>query len=215
VTIIAVTFVPDGIVMAADSRLTTIKQHKDGKIEKYVFSDNQDKVFLLNNNIGLCFLGTGFRDGMKVTSVIEELNKTIIKEKISIVETSEKAHELLKTQYSNLEVQFCLAGYFKDEQHIYVVNKHFSHKINDHNSFGRYVDGDEDISTKIRSFLDGGQFNLQLMPLKDAIVFTEFIIQTAINYQNFEDKLASCGGPVDILVITKDYAKFYKHKILT
>lgn len=26
--------------------------------------------------------------------------------------------------------------------------------------------------------------------------------------------IATCGGPIDILVITKDYTKFIRHKIL-
>jgi hypothetical protein len=33
-------------------------------------------------------------------------------------------------------------------------------------------------------------------------------------YQRFRNGIATCGGPIDLLVITKDYTKFVKHKIL-
>lgn len=56
--------------------------------------------------------------------------------------------------------------------------------------------------------------NAKIMPLKDAADFAEFITETTINFLGFEDGISTCGGAVDILVITKDYTQFLKHKIL-
>ena len=50
--------------------------------------------------------------------------------------------------------------------------------------------------------------------LKDAIDLSRFLVDLTINYQRFENNsIATCGGPIDTLVITKDGASFAKHKI--
>jgi len=46
------------------------------------------------------------------------------------------------------------------------------------------------------------------MPLKDAADFAEFIVDFTNKYQRFDDRIPTCGGPIDLLVITKDYKKF-------
>ena len=51
------------------------------------------------------------------------------------------------------------------------------------------------------------------MPLKDAIDFAEFLVDTTIKYERFCDEIQTCGGDVDILVITKDEAFWTQHKI--
>lgn len=51
------------------------------------------------------------------------------------------------------------------------------------------------------------------MPLKDAIDFAEFLVDTTIKYERFCDDIQTCGGDVDILVITKDEAFWKQHKI--
>lgn len=43
------------------------------------------------------------------------------------------------------------------------------------------------------------------MPLKDAIRMCEFILSTTVNTTAFEKGIASCGGPIDIAVITRQY----------
>lgn len=51
------------------------------------------------------------------------------------------------------------------------------------------------------------------MPLKEAIDFAEFLIDTTIKYERFSDDIQTCGGDIDILVITKDEAFWKQHKI--
>ena len=50
------------------------------------------------------------------------------------------------------------------------------------------------------------------MPLRDGIDFAEFLIDTTIKYERFCDDIQTCGGDVDILVITKDDAFWKQHK---
>ena len=51
------------------------------------------------------------------------------------------------------------------------------------------------------------------MPLKDAADFAEFLIDTTIKYERFCDDIQTCGGEIDILIITKDEAFWKQHKI--
>lgn len=51
------------------------------------------------------------------------------------------------------------------------------------------------------------------MPLKEAIDFAEFLVDTTIKYERFCDDIQTCGGDIDILVITKDEAFWKQHKI--
>ena len=55
--------------------------------------------------------------------------------------------------------------------------------------------------------------NWGAMPLKEAIDFAEFLIDTTIKYERFCDDIQTCGGDIDILVITKDEAFWKQHKI--
>ena len=51
------------------------------------------------------------------------------------------------------------------------------------------------------------------MPLKDGIDLSEFMVDLTIKYQRFSDGIQTCGGPIDVLVLTKDTAFWYKHKL--
>ena len=56
-------------------------------------------------------------------------------------------------------------------------------------------------------------FDFKNFQLADAIDFTDFLMNTAISAQRFEMKPKTCGGPVDVLVLTKDGALWYRHKL--
>ncbi|KZR60404.1 hypothetical protein [Pseudobacillus badius] len=77
--------------------------------------------------------------------------------------------------------------------------------------YGANWNGEIEPVTKL---FQGTPFNFDLMPLKDAVDMAEFIAEIAIKYMRFSDQISTCGGPIDILVITKDYTEFYRHKIL-
>ena len=53
------------------------------------------------------------------------------------------------------------------------------------------------------------------MPLQDAIDFSVFAIKTTIDAIRFQARPKNVGGPIDVLVITPDEAKFINKKSLT
>ncbi|MEJ9165103.1 hypothetical protein, partial [Paenibacillus graminis] len=56
--------------------------------------------------------------------------------------------------------------------------------------------------------------DFQLMPIRDAVDFTEFLIDLVIKRDRFNEGLSTCGGPIDILVLTPEEQFFYRHKLL-
>ena len=56
--------------------------------------------------------------------------------------------------------------------------------------------------------------SLFTMTIKDGIDFLEFISDMAYKYQRFQGTTPSCGGDIDILVITKKDAFWYRHKAI-
>lgn len=52
------------------------------------------------------------------------------------------------------------------------------------------------------------------MPLQDAIDFSFFVIKTTIDTIRFQARPKTVGGPIDILVLTPDYAKWIQKKEL-
>lgn len=57
-TVNTVVYVPEGIVLTADSRLTAMTSYPNGITEKYDLSDNLKKVILINSGtVGITYSG--------------------------------------------------------------------------------------------------------------------------------------------------------------
>ena len=50
------------------------------------------------------------------------------------------------------------------------------------------------------------------MPLQDAIDFAVYAIQTTTDTMRFQARPKTVGGPIDVLLITVDGAKFIRRK---
>ena len=48
-SVIATVYIPEGIIMAADSRVTGETKYENGNVDRYTISDNGQKIFLLKN----------------------------------------------------------------------------------------------------------------------------------------------------------------------
>ncbi len=112
--------------------------------------------------------------------------------------------------------------FIQDNPYIYVVGvgnkKCFLERkniLNGNINNSIWFNGDYEAIEKLINGSNPTQIDYNIMPLKDALDLAEFLANTVITYQRFEAKLATCGGPIDLLVITKDYAKFIRHKVLT
>lgn len=240
-------YVPEGIVIAADSRLTKTKTTnsintpaKDGSPSKtvvyqttYTSSDNAQKVLLIKKTgTGVSFCGDAMIGGVTVADFVRKFEI----EKVSASDTTEDIANKLVEYYSGGETHFFVCGYNNDIPYVYDVCHNTVKRQNivsqpNNSTPTKDVAGDG-VSPEVPVVISGAMWAGQMtaitkivnekpalnaswgtMPLKDAIDFAEFLVDTTIKYERFSDNIQTCGGDIDILVITKDGAFWKQHKI--
>lgn len=218
-TIISSVYVPEGIAMAADSRLTGFINRENGFTDRTTISDNAQKLVLVrHSSIGISFCGDAIIDGKTVADFLRVFDINEVESEDTVEVVSEKLNQYLAKRNINYYTEFLVAGFDNDEPYVYSVTSKDLKRINVDETgeitYGASWRGEIDPISKLLVSEPKAPLNFTLMPLKDAVDFAEFIAETAIKYFRFTDQLATCGGPIDILVITKDFTKFYRHKIL-
>ena len=113
--------------------------------------------------------------------------------------------------------EFYVCGYEQDIPYVFHVNTNEKKRKNiDSNNNVLYSfmwTGEPEALTKLVNSSPTMATNACLMPLKDGIDLSEFMVDLTIKYQRFSDKIQTCGGPIDVLVLTKDTAFWHKHKL--
>lgn len=239
-SVICAVYVPDGIVMAADSRQTvgiTANAKNKGAQPDYssqeprllnrlnqpgqpqqvpIFSqsDNAQKLMLLSKvQVGISACGIGILDGKTVSDYIRTFEINELTENDTVSSVAKKLQSYAFKFFP--QVNFFVCGYDDDEPFVYTVNKDIK-RNNMENGKMRYASmwsGEQAAITKLLNGQPPMLVNHVLMPLKDAIDFAEFLIDLTIKSQRFEMKMATCGGEIDILVLTKDKPFWYRHKV--
>lgn len=239
-SIMCAVFVPDGIVMATDSRQTVgianvqvkpgalpvmqpgepgllNRMEQPGKPQMtpvFTQSDNTQKLMLLSKvNVGISACGIGILDGKTVSDYIRSFEIEEVTTGDSVTVVANKLHKYAMKFFP--QVNFFVCGYDEDEPYVYTVNKEVK-RSNIENGKMRYSSiwsGEQAAITKLLNGKPQMMINHALMPLKDAVDFAEFLVDLTIKTQRFEFKPATCGGPIDILILTKDDTFWYKHKV--
>ncbi len=217
-SIITTIYVPEGIAMAADSRLTRTKDLGNGTIEIYSLSDNNQKIFLISKaNVGISTCGNAFIGGKTIADFIRifEIEKVTIDD--NVTQVASNLHKYLQDFADSNGLHFHVAGYLDDEPYLYTIDLYNIKRMNISESstvqYGACWSGAQEAINKLLNSEPIMATNFDLMPLKDAADYAEFLVSTTINYQRYIDRPAVCGGPIDVLVITKDAASFIKHKL--
>jgi hypothetical protein len=217
-TIISIVCVPEGIAMASDSRLIAAYTRDNGMVDRFVFSDYAQKLlFIRNRTIGISFCGDAFMEGRTTADFLRDFDHSQVLNSTTVPEVADKLHHyLLRNGFEPSNINFYLAGYDSDVPYVYLVNKeHIIRKnYSEMNQVITYSANWHGEISPISRLLQETPINFKLMPLKDAIDLAEFIVETTINYLRFSDAISTCGGPIDSLVISKDYTKYIKHKII-
>ena len=219
-SIINAVFVPEGIVMSADSRLTGTGKTQSGDSYNYTISDNNQKIILLKESkVGISTCGDAFVQGKTISDFLRvfEINEIVAEDKIVQVASKLKSY-LIKLSIPNT-VYFFISGYHEDEPYVYEVRSDLINRMNYDSTNKNTIynvcwNGQKGVISKLLLLGDPIKTNFNIMPLKDAIDYSKFLIETTIKYQRFNNtEVATCGGPIDTIVITKDGAAFIKHKI--
>ncbi|KZR60405.1 hypothetical protein [Pseudobacillus badius] len=123
-TIISSVYVPEGIVLSADSRLTGSKNYGNGQRDRFTLSDNSQKIALLQNSkIGVSFCGDAIIDGKTVADFLRVFDINEINDEDNVEEVAIKLHKYLDQQYKEYNVHFIIGGYHNDEPFVYWVDK--------------------------------------------------------------------------------------------
>lgn len=211
-------YIPEGITMAADSRLTGTTTYGNGTVDRHTLSDNSQKLFLIkNNSIGIACCGDATIAGKSVGDFLRQFEIDRVHESDTIISVARKLNEYTISMHG-AGVIYQLAGYLNDEPYVYAIIDNILRRenIGDQGDleYGFTWQGVGEAISKLVLGDPKMQFNFGLMQLKDGIDLAEFLVDVTIKYQRFDMRLATCGGAIDSLVITKDYSKFIKHKVL-
>ena len=217
-SIVSIVYLPEGIAIAADSRSTlSTTKTEDGTttIKKFSVSDNAQKIVLLNKcQVGIASVGDAIIEGKTISDYIRlfEINDITNGDTAEVV-----ADKLLEHKSEYPKTTFYVCGYNDDIPYVFVIDTNGKSRKNIDESnnviYGLMWGGEPEALTKLISTEPSIKIDPQLMPLKDGIDLSEFMVDLTIKYQRFSCEMKTCGGPIDVLVLTKDDAFWYKHKL--
>ena len=252
-SLVITTYVPDGIVMASDSRqsITIESNAPNGKPLPKIYtvnSDNVYKTYLLSKKdeknkfifeVGVQSFGEDLLGGISIASHIKRFMEEDLTTKDNITTIPKKIVGFFSKNFPNADTGFHVAGYKKEKEgeasKPYVYYCHVARNIverknikpdNDLN-YGATWSGQADIITGliipiIEKTPQGGKKIIKpvspiiwgAMPLQDAIDFSIFAIRTTIDTIRFQARPKNVGGPIDVLVIIPEGAKWIQKKVL-
>lgn len=228
---IITTYVPEGIVMAADSRQTAIIEGTmptGEKLPKFetVTSDNCYKLFLLEEqNIGVGVFGETLLGGTPIEHSVRKFLEEFNDPDDDILDVVEKMMRYFSVHFPHADTAFHMAGY-KREGRISVpyvyhcqVSRNEIRRCNvkpgtDDVVYGAMWGGQGDIIARL---IQPGMIRVggpdapevpnppilwDAMSVQDAIDFSEFAVWTTTEMVRFQARPKNIGGPIDILLIT-------------
>jgi len=229
-SLVITVYVPEGIVMASDSRqsITIGGKSPDGRDMRVetVNSDAVTKTFLLSEqNVGISNYGQDMLNGIPMASHIRDFieESIVAADDASTIPT--KLIEHFRKIDSKADAGFHIAGYKKEGRIStpYVFRGHVaSNKLDRLNAksknviaYGASWSGQIDILTSIINPVivkdEKGQDRVirgpspiiwDAMTLQDAIDFAIYAIQTTIDTIRFQARPKNVGGPIDVLLFT-------------
>lgn len=238
-SLIITVYVREGIVMAADSRLTLNfpRTTPDGQahILSITSSDSAKKLFLAPNNVGIATCGPADIGGVPIAGFIE----SFIVEKLKGQSLSaEQVASDLKIYFGALGVRpgtvFHVAGYAQVnetlDQTLFLVDPAagLSSRLNPENKQGANWSGEIDVLQRLLNDVSLIQPNgvnpvplpyfgvpFEYFTLQDAIEFAFYGIRSTIDTLRFQAREKTVGGPIDVLVIRPDSSDWIEEKKLT
>jgi len=237
-SLVVTVYAREGIVMAADSRLTlTFPRNIPGATPHTVSvtsSDSARKLFLTPNRIGISTYGNAAVNGAPVAGVVESFIIEQLKDKdLPPKETADALLAYFKAIGVSQATFFHIAGYRPTDQTLtqeVVVADLLAGTVtnlNPPNQQGANWGGEIDIFQRLLNsvaLLDpqgnvvgpipSFEVPFQFFTLQDAIDFSTFAIRTTIDTMRFQGRERTVGGPVDVIVITPDTGEWISRKQL-
>ena len=228
-TLIVAVYVPEGIVMASDSRQSiTIEGNKPSgepfKVET-VNSDAVTKTFLLEKQqVGISNFGVDLLKGIPISSYIQLFLEEELVAADDVTTIPQKLVSYFRKSFPDADAGFHIAGYKKENKISvpYVYNCHVAknevarRNVQPDGSiiYGATWSGQIDIIQSIISPVimkdsRGKQKILKptapiiwdAMTVQDAIDFSVYAIRTTIDTMRFQARPKNVGGKIDVLLL--------------
>jgi hypothetical protein len=226
-TLLVAVYVPAGIALAADSRLTATRtdQSTDGDDvvrtkSMLVLSDATNKLVELKTvNCAVGLYDNALLEGQPIDAHIERFEEEHLSEDDDVESTAERLHAYLRSTFADESVGFNLAGY-RVEGRVSVPHVYAGHIRRDLTRpnlgadgrilYGVSRSGDTDIANRLihKDFLP----RFDAMPLQDAVDYAVHLIRTTIDTLRFEPRHPTVGGPIDVMTVTPDGCSWIRHK---
>lgn len=231
-SLIITVIVPEGIVMASDSRqsLTVEGRTPDGKTFKVetVNSDSVTKTFLLEaQQVGISNFGQDLLGGVPMSSHVKQFIEEEIVLADDVTTIPSKLIEYIRRTFSQADAGFHVAGYSKSAKvsvpHFYNCNvakntvERRNVKPDGSVAYGATWSGQIDIITSVINPIitkdEKGQDRIvyssapiiwDAMTVQDAIDFAVYAIRTTIDTMRFQARQKNVGGPIDVLLLLPD-----------
>lgn len=214
-SIIASVYLKEGIIMSADSRITGTTTHKDGTKDRHPLSDNGQKLFLIkNDNVGISSCGAQMIDGKTIADFIRIFGQEEVTDNDTVEEVAEKLSKYIDGKYQG-DLIFHVCGYDDTKKCVYrITNGALTLEADSQDDCGVVWNGEPKVISNILTGANAIPIEWNFMQLKDGIDFAEFLIDITCKIHRFQTGLGTCGGPIDILLLTKGYTKWIRHKII-
>lgn len=233
-SLVVTVYVPEGLVMAADSRLTLEFQlPQPGTTPKHhsvPSSDSTYKVFLAAHHIGISTYGAASIGTTPIAPLVEAL---VVKEFEPAAKPPEEIAKALLSHFRAFTSPpascfFHVAGYKDTDQQVFVVDVKGNTATRTNTSGPGAVWGGEadvlsrllskvgalDQTGKLVNELQSFGVAFQHFTLQDAIDFAVYAIRATADTMRFQLRPQTVGGPIDALVIRPDGARWLRRKEL-
>ncbi len=213
-SILVTVYLKDYIVMAAESRVTGDRILPDKTKEKCTLSDNGQKLFLLADRFGLSTCGIRVVGDRPVSEFISDFEKSITPSE----STRDVANRLceLAIEKQALGTVFHVCGFDEGIRSVFSAENGELKLWADKSNAGDcsfICSGAPEVVSKFYSGEDPFSIDWAYMEQKDAIDFAAFLVESTCLVHRFQSQLGTCGGPVDILLLTEKDAKWIRHKV--
>jgi hypothetical protein len=228
-------FVPEGIVLAGDSRLTLSWTDEAQIHHSIAASDSNTKIFSVSNRFGLGTFGNATINGIPISGFINRFIEEKITDDTEIDEIPQLLIDFFGQPFGNPDTNFYAIGYKVEDgvsiPHVYsinIVNGTFNrNNFNNEIFYGAIWGGEIEVMMRILNTvkLKQGDNFIDLpdtpipwnhMTLQDAIDFSIYAVRTTIETIKFQQKEKTVGGPIDIMVLEpKKTTKWINKKDLT
>ncbi len=218
-SLVATVYVPSGIVMAGDSRMTVLRsedrvegEQKTRVQQQLVLSDNAYKVVALRSiGAGVSVYDAGVINNQPVDSHVHRFEEEAITPEDDVISAGEKFLQYFQGNFPNVNVGFHISGYRQENRtrapYVFVGHTTREPGVRRVNvsqegqvQYGILRSGDILVVNRL---IDQSHLPLfAAMPLQDAVDYAVHLIRATIETMRFEPRFPSVGGPIDVLVVT-------------